>query len=102
MATTPSPIQDDPQGLPAAPTPAPKVRVRLPATPLVRVRQASFFEQMFDGLRNTILSEETLILMEFLIVAAIGVIAFVTVYPTCSSAVDSVANYLNKQFNTSF
>jgi len=102
MATTPTPLQDDPQALPAAPAPTPRVRVRMPATPLVRVRRASIIEQMFDGLRNTVLSEETLILMEFLIVAAIGIIAFITVYPTCSSAVDSVANYINKQFNTSF
>jgi hypothetical protein len=102
MATTPTPLQDDPQALPAAPTPTPRVRVRMPATPSVRVRRASVIEQMFDGLRNTVLSEETLILMEFLIVAAIGIIAFITVYPTCSSAVDSVANYINKQFSTSF
>ena len=38
----------------------------------------------------------------FLIVAAIGVIAFVTVYPTASHAIDSLANYLNKQINTTF
>lgn len=102
MATSPTPLPDDPQALPAPPPPAPKVRVRVPAAPLVRVRRASPFEQLFDSLRNTVLSEETLVLMEFLIVAAIGVIAFITVYPTCSNAIDSLANYLNKQFNTSF
>ncbi|HEY8286059.1 MAG TPA: hypothetical protein VIJ28_16875 [Chloroflexota bacterium] len=100
MSTSPTPVPDEPQSLPAPP--APKVRVRVPATPAVRVRRASPFEQLFDGLRNTVLSEETLVLMEFLIVAAIGVIAFVTVYPTASHAIDSLANYLNKQFNTTF
>lgn len=102
MATSPSPVPDDQQDVTAEPTPAPRVRVRVPAAPSIRVRRASAIEQMFDSLRNTVLSEETLVLMEFLIVVTIGVVAFVTVYPTFSSAVDSIANYLNKQFNTSF
>lgn len=76
--------------------------MRVPATPSVRVRRATPFEQFFDQIRNVILSEETLILMEFLIVIAIGVVSFVTVYPTFHAAVDSIANYLNKQFGTSF
>jgi hypothetical protein len=59
-------------------------------------------EQMFDSLRNTVLSEETLVLLEFMIIIAIGLVAFFTVYPTMSSAVDSIANYINKQFSTSF
>jgi hypothetical protein len=40
--------------------------------------------------------------MEFMIIIGIGVVAFATVYPTMSSAVDSMANYINKQFSTNF
>jgi hypothetical protein len=76
--------------------------VRVPPAPAVRVRRASVLEQMMDSLRNTILSEETLILLEFLIIIAIGVVAFITIFPTMQSAVDSIANYLNKQFGTGF
>lgn len=101
MAINPQYGPDDQQAL-AAPPPAPKVRMRVPAAPSVRVRRATPFEQFFDQIRNVILSEETLILMEFLIVIAIGVVSFFTVYPTFHAAVDSIANYLNKQFGTSF
>jgi hypothetical protein len=66
------------------------------------VRRATPFEQLFDSMRNVILSEETLVLMEFLIVITIGLVAFFEVFPTFSSAVDSIANYLNKQFGTTF
>lgn len=102
MATSPTQMPEDPQALPQAATPAPRVRVRVPPAPSVRVRRASVFEQLADTFRNTVLSEETLVLLEFMIIIAIGVIAFFTVYPTMSSAVDSLATYLNKQFSTSF
>jgi hypothetical protein len=102
MATSPSSMPDDPQALTQGTTPAPRVRVRMPATPSVRVRRATPFEQLFDSIRNTLLSEETLVLMEFTIIIAIGVVAFFTVFPTMSSAVDSIANYVNKNFNTTF
>jgi hypothetical protein len=102
MATSPSSLPDDPQALTQPTTPAPRVRVRVPAAPSVRVRRATMIEQMFDSLRNTVLSEETLVLLEFMIIIAIGLVAFFTVYPTMSSAVDSIANYINKQFSTSF
>lgn len=82
--------------------PAPRVRVRVPAAPAVRVRRATPFEQLFERLRNTVLSEETLVLLEFLIVITIGIVAFFTVFPTFSSAVDSIASYVNKQFGTTF
>jgi hypothetical protein len=102
MATSPSIPPDDQQALPPASMPAPRVRVRVPAAPSVRVRRATPFEQFFDRIRNTVLSEETLVLLEFLIVAAIGIVAFITVFPTFQAAVDSIATYLNKQFGTTF
>lgn len=103
MATSPQQmVPDDQQALPAPPPPAPRVRVRVPPSPSVRVRRATPFEQFFERIRNVVLSEETLILMEFLIVIAIGVISFFTVYPTFHAAVDSISNYLNKQFGTAF
>jgi hypothetical protein len=102
MATSPTEVPDDPQALPPAAMPAPKVRIRVPPMPSVRVRRATPFEQFFDRLRTTILSEETLVLLEFLIVITIGIVAFFTVFTTFSSAVDSIANYLNKQFGTTF
>jgi hypothetical protein len=98
----PSQLPEDPQALPQAPAPAPKVRVRMSPAPAVRVRRATALEQMADTFRNTVLSEETLVLLEFVIIVAIGVIAFITVYPTMTTAVDSIANYVNKQFSTSF
>ena len=101
MATSPQPIPDDQQALPAS-APAPRVRVRIPPAPVVRVRRATPFELFFEKLRNIVLSEETLVLMEFMIVIAIGLVAFITVFPTFSSAVDSIANYVNKQFGTTF
>ena len=102
MGSSSTQLPEDPQALSQAQPPSPKVRVRVPPAPAVRVRRASIFEQMADSLRNTILSEETVVLLEFVIIVAIGVLAFITVYPTMSTAVDSVANYLNKQFSTSF
>ncbi len=102
MATSSPQLPEDPQALQQAQVPSPKVRVRVPPAPAVRVRRASIFEQMADSLRNTLLSEETIVLLEFVIIVAIGVVAFITVFPTMSTAVDSVANYLNKQFSTSF
>lgn len=101
MATSPQPGTDPQQALSSAPA-APRVRVRVPPVPSVRVRRATPFEVFFERIRNVILSEETLILMEFLIVIAIGVVSFFTVYPTFHAAVDSIANYVNKQFGTSF
>ena len=100
--TTSTHLPEDPQALSPTQAPSPKVRVRVPPAPSVRVRRASIFEQMADSLRNTVLSEETLVLLEFVIIVGIGVVAFITVFPTMSNAVDSMANYLNKQFSTSF
>lgn len=101
MATSPQPGPDAQQNLPST-QPAPRVRVRIPPMPSVRVRRATPFELLFERIRNIILSEETLVLLEFLIVIAIGLVSFFTVYPTFHGAVDSVANYLNKQFGTTF
>ena len=100
MATSPSTQPDEPQALPSAP--APRVRVRVPPLPSLRVPHATPFEQFFDNIRSTVLSEETLVLMEFLIVITIGIVAFFTAFPTFSTAVDSVASYINKQFGTTF
>jgi hypothetical protein len=103
MATSPQQVApDDQQQALASPPPAPRVRVRVPPVPVVRVRHATPFEQFFERLRNVVLSEETLVLLEFLIVIAIGIVSFFTVYPTFHTAVESIANYLNKQFGTSF
>jgi hypothetical protein len=102
MSTPSTRMQDDPQAVSQDAAPSPRVRVRMPASPAVRVRRASFVEQMVESLRNTLLSEETLVLLEFLIIISIGVVAFITVYPTMSTAVDSIAEYLNKQFGTTF
>jgi hypothetical protein len=100
---TPSPqLPEDPQALAQTATPTPRVRVRVPPAPSVRVRRATLLEQLMDSFRSTVLSEETLTLMEFMIIIGIGVVAFATVYPTMSSAVDSMANYINKQFSTNF
>jgi hypothetical protein len=101
MATSPQTGPDAPQALPST-QPAPRVRVRIPPIPSIRVRHATPFEQFFERIRSVVLSEETLILLEFLIVIAIGVISFFTVYPTFHAGVDSLANYLNKQFGTNF
>ena len=101
MAPTSTQLPEDPQGvMPQAPSP--NIRVRAQPSPAVRVRRASIFEQLADSVRNTLLSEETLVLLEFVIIVAIGVVAFLTVFPTMSTTVDSVANYLNKQFSTNF
>ncbi|HWE61164.1 MAG TPA: hypothetical protein VHB98_05585 [Chloroflexota bacterium] len=103
MATSPQQMApDDQQQALTSPPTAPRVRVRVPPMPSVRVRHATPFELFFERIRNIVLSEETLVLMEFLIVIAIGVVAFFTVFPTFHGAVDSIANYLNKQFGTSF
>jgi hypothetical protein len=102
MASSSTQLPEDPQALSQPQAPSPKVRVRVPPAPAVRVRRASIFEQLADSLRNTVLSEETLVLLEFVIIVTIGVIAFITIFPTMSTTVDSVANYLNKQFSTNF
>jgi hypothetical protein len=102
MAPTSTQFSDDATGLPQTQVPAPKITTRAQPAPAVRVRRASIFEQMADSLRNTLLSEETLVLLEFVIIVSIGVVAFITVFPTMSTTVDSVANYLNKQFSTNF
>ena len=102
MAIDPQLAPDDQQALQANPTPAPRVRVRIPPAPAVRVRRATPFEQFFGKIQNYILSEETLILMEFLIVIAIGIISFFTIYPTFKDAVVAIAEYVNKQFGTTF
>jgi hypothetical protein len=102
MATSPSPAPDEPEAPPATPLPAPRVRIRMPAMPAVRVRRATALETFFENFRSTVLSEETVVLLEFLIVIVIGIVAFFTVYPTFKSAVDSIAVYLNKQFGTTF
>lgn len=103
MATNPQIGNDDQQALAASSAPpAPKIRMRVPPAPAVRVRRATPFEQLYESVRNLVLSEETLILMEFLIVIAIGIVTFFTVYPTIHDAVNSIASYLNDQFHTSF
>jgi hypothetical protein len=103
MATSPQHVApDDQQQALTSPPPAPRVRVRVPPMPAVRVRHATPFEQFFERMRNVVLSEETLILMEFLIVIAIGIVSFFTVYPTFHTGIDSIANYVNKQFGTTF
>ena len=102
MASSPQTAPDEQQALSQTGTPAPRVRIRIPPAPAVRVRRATPFEVFFERIRNYLLSEETLILLEFLIVIAIGVVAFFTVFPTFSAAVDSIANAVNKQWGTSF
>jgi len=102
MSTPSSQIGGDQQALTETATPAPRVRVRAAPAPVVHVRQASAIERAADSFRSTILSEETLVLLEFLIIMSIGIVAFITVFPTMKSAVDSMADYLNKQFSTSF
>ncbi len=56
----------------------PTIRTRQ-ETPAVQVRRPSSLLRTLEAIQNYILSEETLVLVEFLVVAAIGVIVFVAV-----------------------
>jgi hypothetical protein len=57
----------------------PVIRARQDPPPVVRPRRPSSFLRALEGLQSYILSEETLILVEFVIVVAIGLFVFVQV-----------------------
>jgi hypothetical protein len=77
--TTPQPTQPGQAGtgtIRRAATAAPPVIRTRPEQPLPRVGGPSSLMRMLEGAQTYILSEETLILIEFLAVIAIGIIAF--------------------------
>ena len=89
------------------PEPAPPViRARQEPAPVVRPRRPSSLLRALEGLQSYILSEETLILVEFVIVVAIGLFVFVQVLHPMEGLMQAlgraVANLgLNKLLNSS-
>lgn len=59
-----------------APTTAPPTIRTREEQPLVRVRRPSSFMNTIEAVQSYLFSEETLILLEFLVVIAIGVVVF--------------------------
>jgi len=57
----------------------PVIRARQDPPPVVRPRRPSSLLRALEGLQSYILAEETLILVEFVIVVAIGLFVFVKV-----------------------
>lgn len=62
----------------AAATAPPVIRTRQEA-PLARPRQPNPYLRVLESVQNYIFSEETLILVEFLVVVAVGIVVFVNV-----------------------
>jgi hypothetical protein len=79
--TTPQSGQPDGPGSVRRPPEAapPVIRARQEPPPMVRPRHPSSLMRVLEGLQSYILSEETLILVEFVIVVAIGLFVFVQV-----------------------
>ena len=79
--TTPQPGQPGGPGSVRRPPEAapPVIRTRQEPPPVVRPRRPSAYMRMLEALQSYILSEETLILIEFVIVVAIGLFVFVQV-----------------------
>jgi hypothetical protein len=57
----------------------PVIRARQESAPVMRARRPSSLLRALEGLQSYVLSEETLILVEFVIVVAIGLFVFVQV-----------------------
>jgi hypothetical protein len=91
--TTPQPT---PPGQPGtgtirrAATAAPPVIRTRPEQPLPRVGGPSSLMRMLEGAQTYILSEETLILIEFLAVIAIGIIAFRIILPPMENLLNAL------------
>ncbi len=64
----------------------------------IPVEQPGFGEQIFDALHSYVLSEETLVLVEFLFVIAIGVVAFYYAYPPIMRGVVNLHELLTTNF----
>jgi hypothetical protein len=78
--TTPQPEHPGPGSVRRPPEAAPPViRTRQEPARVVQPRRPSSLLRALEGLQSYILSEETLILVEFVIVVAIGLFVFVQV-----------------------
>jgi hypothetical protein len=94
--TTPQPGQPGgPGSIRRAPTAAPPVIRTRQEAPLVQPRRPSAVLRMLEGLQNYILSEETLILVEFLVVVAIGIVVFVAVLHPVETVVDGIGKSIS-------
>jgi hypothetical protein len=94
--TTPQPGQAGGPGSirRAATTAPPVIRTRQEA-PIVSPRPPSTFLRTLESLQNYVLSEETLILVELLVVVAVGVIVFVNVLHPAETFVNSVGQLIS-------
>lgn len=94
--TTPQPGQPGgPGSIRRAPTAAPPVIRTRQEAPLIRVRPPSSFLRLLESVQNYILSEETLILAEVLVVVAIGILVFVNVLHPMETLMDALGKAIS-------
>lgn len=88
--TTPQPGQPG-TSIRRTPTTAPPViRTRQEAPPPPRIRQPSVVTRALESAMNYVISEETLTLVQFLVVVAIGIFVFVAVLHPMENLVSSI------------
>lgn len=78
----------------AATTAPPVIRTRQEA-PLVRAPHPNSILRMLESVQTYIFSEETLILVEFLVVVAVGIIVFVNVLHPMESLMSSLGQTIS-------
>lgn len=78
-----------------APTAAPPTIRTREEQPLIRMRRPSSFMNTLEAAQSYVFSEETLILLEFLVVIAIGIVVFRIVLQPMETLVTSISHAIS-------
>jgi len=90
-----TPQVGQPGGPRRAATVAPPVVRARQEPPVVQVRPPNTFIRVLEGAQAYILSEETLILIEFLVVVVIGIVVFRAVLHPMENFIDGIAKAIS-------
>lgn len=93
--TTPQPGQPGSSVRRAATAAPPVIRTRQEQQPALRVRRPSSVLRALETIQTYILSEETLILVEFLVVVAIGIFVFAAILHPMESLMTALGHAIS-------